>query len=541
VVTKINPDNGGAATLAYSTYLGGGGSDTAQGIAVDSSGAAYVAGITNSSGGTGFPTQDPFQAANGGTFDAFITKINPDSGGAVTLAYSTYLGGTTTDAGDGIAVDSAGAAYVSGFTQSAAFPAQDPITPPQVADTVNGQAFVTKVNPDSGGAATLAYSTYLGGSTAAYDEGYGIAVDSAGAAYVAGETDSTNFPTQDQFQTNQTVTDGFVTKINPDTGGANQTLAYSTYLGGSGYDNGRGIAVDSAGAAYVAGETDSTDFPTQDPIAGQTGDVDGNAYITKVNPDAGGAATLAYSTYLGGSLTDFPNGIAIDSSGAAYPTGTTSSTDFPTQDPIQTAQGGRDAFATKVNADTGGAATLGYSTYLGGTVSSGLQDSGNAIAVDSAGAAYLAGFTPGPDFPTQDPIAGQTSDANGNAYITKLELSSAAAGGGGGSQQAPPQAQSCNGVTATIPGTPGNDKIVGTSAADVIAGLGGNDVIAGLGGKDRICGNAGKDKLNGGPGNDRLLGGSGKDRLKGGRGKDTCIGGSGRDTAGACEKVKSAA
>ena len=425
-VAKLAPDTGGAATLAYSTYLGGdGANEFATGVAVDSQGAAYVAGQTDS---TDFPTVDPIAGQSTGSGNnAFVAKLNPDTGGAVTLGYSTYLGGTGTDNGNAFAVDSSGAAYVTGQTTSSDFPTQDATQP-----TLGGSfdAFVTRLNPEPADVtepstsddASLAYSTYLGGGDV--DSGIGIGIDPAGGAYVGGATRSTGvnpFPTQDAFDSTLSGTqDAFVTKYTPDPGGATApTLAYSTLLGGNAFDSARGLAVDSSGAAYVTGESDSSDYPTQDPF--QTDQPDKDAVVTKINPDPGGAnpVTLAYSSYLGGGGTDFALGIAVDPSGAAYVTGNTASGDYPTKDALQTDQPTTDAFVTKLEPDAGGPVTLGYSTYLGGGGASG-GESGNGIAVDSNGVAYLTGATPAVDFPTQDPIAGQTGRTDGQVYVTRL-------------------------------------------------------------------------------------------------------------------------
>ena len=247
-VTKLNATG---TTLVYSTYLGGGGTDDAVGIAVDSSGNAYVTGLTASAN---FPTSSgAFQTTfGGGPFDVFVTKLNSTG---TALAYSTYLGGSGDDEGDGIAVDSNGSAYVTGVTSSINFP-----TSSGAFQTTFGggpfDVFVTKLNATG---TALAYSTYLGGS--GDDEGFGIAVDSTGNAYVTGLTSSTNFPTSlGAFQTTfgGGPFDVFVTKLNA-TGAA---LAYSTYLGGSNQDEGFAIRVDSTGNAYVAGLTNSTNFPT---------------------------------------------------------------------------------------------------------------------------------------------------------------------------------------------------------------------------------------------------------------------------------------
>ncbi|MGD0199850.1 MAG: SBBP repeat-containing protein, partial [Bryobacteraceae bacterium] len=268
------------------------------------------------------------------------------------LVYSTYLGGSNYERVYGIAVDGAGSAYVTGYTQSTDFPTQSPHqatlrTAPGVQVAVD--VFVTKLTP-AGNA--LVYSTYLGGSD--QDEGYGIAVDAAGSAYIVGSTQSTNFPIQSAYQaTYQVGGAAFVTKLSP----AGNALIYSTYLGGA---DGRGIAVDAAGSAYVTGYTQSSNFPTQSPYqATFQGYFD--AFVTKLTP-VGNA--LVYSTYLGGSWDDGGDGIAVDGAGSAYVTGYTGSTNFPTQSPYQaTLQGSQNAFVTKL---TPAGNALSYSTYLGG-------------------------------------------------------------------------------------------------------------------------------------------------------------------------------
>ena len=321
-----------------------------------------------------------------------------------TLIYSTYLGGSGNDAGNGIAVDVAGAAYLTGNTQSTNFPTQAPF---QGSDAGSFDAFVTKLN--AAGSA-LVYSTYLGGSSD--DNARGIAVDGAGAAYLTGNTWSTNFPTQAPFQGSYGGSfDAFVAKLNA-TGSA---LIYSTYLGGSGVDEAQGIAIDGAGAAYVAGYTNSSNFPTQAPFQGSNaGSFD--AFVTKLN--AAGSA-LVYSTYLGGSDADEAKGITVDGTRAAYVTGDTSSTNFPTQGPFQGSKAGPDdAFVTKLN-DKGSA--LIYSTYLGG---SGV-DEAQGIAIDGAGAAYVAGYTNSSNFPTQAPFQGSEAGSF-DAFVTKLNAAGSA-------------------------------------------------------------------------------------------------------------------
>ena len=250
--------------LDYSTYLGGSGSDGGEGIAVDGKGNAYITGVTDSSN---FPTEEAFQPANAGAFDVFVTKLSRDG---TVLDYSTYLGGSNFDLGLGIAVDGKGNAYVTGLTVSSDFPTEEAFQP---ANAGSFDAFVTKLSRDG---AELVYSTYLGGSSA--DSGESIAVDGKGNAYITGQTISGDFPTEAAFQpANAGSIDAFVTKLSRD--GAE--LVYSTYLGGSGSDSVQGIAVDGKGNAYVTGETLSSDFPTEEAFQpANAGSFD--AFVSKI-------------------------------------------------------------------------------------------------------------------------------------------------------------------------------------------------------------------------------------------------------------------
>ncbi len=324
---KLSPSGN---ALVYSTYLGGSGEDNAVGVALDAAGSAYVAGWTYS---TDLPTVSPFQAALRGTQDAFVLKLSP-TGNA--LVYSTYLGGGRTEISTGIAVDGAGSAYVTGWTESTNFPRRRAYQNMYGGGTWDG--FVTKLSPNG---SALAYSTYLGGAD--FDSCNAIAVDGAGAAFVTGSTSSTGFPTQNPFQaTLAGRSDGFVTRLSP----AGDTLAYSTFLGGSLVDTATGIALDSTGHAYVVGNTGSSNFPLWTPFQAVRVGTPQDGFVTKLAPTGN---ALVYSSYLGGSLVDLPAGVAVDSRGHAYVHGYGLSLNFPTQNPLQALNaGGLDTFVTKV-------------------------------------------------------------------------------------------------------------------------------------------------------------------------------------------------
>ena len=299
-----------------------------------------------------------------------------------TLAYSTYLGGAGAEVGTGIAVDAAGCAYVTGTTASADYPTVAGSY--AVANSGDKDAFVTKVN--AAGSA-LVYSTYLGGSS--WEDDPRIAIDAAGCAYVAGSTASSNFPvTAGAYQTGYSAADLFITKLNA-TGTA---PAYSTYLGGSGTDTASGIAVDTSGAAYVAGHTSGA-FPATAGAFDTTFDttqLDG--FVAKLNATGTG---LAYSTALGGSGEETIGDVAIDSAGCAYVVGKTTSANYPTTAGAYDTSynGNTDGMITKFSAD---GTALAYSSYLGATS----PDLAEGVAVGADGVAVVSGYTASRSFPT---------------------------------------------------------------------------------------------------------------------------------------------
>lgn len=400
-ITKLGP---GGSNLVYSTYLGGSIRDCGNGIAVDAAGNAYVSGWTLS---TNFPTKNAFQPAIGGVTNAFVAKLGP---GGSNLIYSSFLGGDGSylnDWANAIAINAAGNAFVAGSTSSTNFPTRNAFQATLRSPVSN--VFVTKVGPDG---SNLIYSTYLGGSGTTGDFGYGIAVDAAGNAYVTGYTSSTNFPTQNAFQSTlrSPVSNGFVTKLGPD--GSN--LVYSTYLGGSGSnynDYGYAIAVDTSSNAYVTGLTGSTNFPTTINALQRTLGGHQNAFVTKLGPDG---SNLVYSTYLGGNNIDAGFGIAVDASTNAYIAGYTFSSTFPTRNAFQSTLGGQaNAFVTELGAS---GSNLVYSSYLGGNG----DDLGFAIALDATGNAYVTGSTTSTNFPTTNAFQSTLASWYGNAFVTKI-------------------------------------------------------------------------------------------------------------------------
>lgn len=379
--------------LLAGSYLGGNGSDTGYGAALDAKGFIYLCGQTNS---TNFPTAGAFQVDQGST-DAYVTKLKKNGR---SIIYSTYLGGSSGELASRVAVDASGNAYVTGGTASANFPTVNPI---QAAAQGAADGFLAVLNPQGSG---LVFSTYYGGSG---DEiAYGVALDKNRNVYLSGYTDSPNLPLAGSIQGPQGGRDAFMVKINA----AGTAFLRSTYLGGSGDDLGVACAVDKKGSVYLVGIAGSANFPTAGPLMAAQGGND--AFVAKFNP-AGNA--LAYSTYLGGSADDAGYGIAVDAKGNAYVTGQTESADFPNIRAIQGAQGNADVFVSKLN-PAGNA--LVYSTNLGGSAG----DSGWGIGVDAKGNCFVSGNTSSTNFPTVTAFQGDRPGTDG--FVVKLKKSGSA-------------------------------------------------------------------------------------------------------------------
>lgn len=398
------------ASLGYSTYLGFGGDEYGNALAVDGSGNSYITGTTTTFGGT---------------TNIFVAKMSPTG----TNLYYTYFPGTE---GKGIAVDSLGNAYVVGITAAGATITKVNATgTAMVYQAALGWSDVTGVKVDSAGNAyvvgsvnngaagedvavgkvdptgtSFVFSLSFGG--VGTDKGQAIAIDSSGNAYVVGDTTSSNFPLVSAFQTTlRGAQDAFVTKVNA----AGTSLGYSTYLGGNGYDYGAGIALDSSRNAYVTGRTEPLSGVMSFPVTSGTAQVTpggglSDAYVVKFNSLGG----RVYGTYVGGGGAESGASIAVSTSGVAYVTGYTTSANFPTTSLgfQRVTQGGYDAFVSQLST-TG---TYSYSTYLGGSGT----DMGASIAVDTSGNTYVAGKTNSANFPTNVYAPGGLYDA----FVTKF-------------------------------------------------------------------------------------------------------------------------
>jgi hypothetical protein len=399
--------------LVYSTFLGGADFDEGFGIAVDGSGRAYVTGYTES---TNFPTtagvhDDSHNGGSSNGTDVFVTRLSPDG---AALEYSTFLGSTSDEFGEDIAVDSSGRAYVTGWVDPGGtdFP-----TTPGAFDAThneNNDAFITRLTPSGG----LGYSTFLGSTEG--DRGLAIAADGSGRAYVTGDTGfSVGFPTTpDAYDTNPNgFIDAFVTRFTPD----GTALEYSTFLGGGGNDHGESIAVDQAGRAYVTGGASGAviPFPTTETAPDTTHNGSTDAFVTRFTASGD---DLEYSTFLGGALFDLGEGVAIHGSESAYVVGATSSPNFPTTaGSIDTTHNGStDAFVTRLNAS---GTTLESSSFLGGSGT----DNGIDIATDATGRAYVTGSTEDAvtDLPTTVGAFDTTHNGTFDAFVTRISSDAA--------------------------------------------------------------------------------------------------------------------
>jgi len=400
-VAKLDPTG---STLLYLTYFGGAGDESAFGVAIDGESNVLLTGTTSS---LDFPVAQAYQTRlahpDALGFDSFVLKLSADGSN---LVYSTYLGGTGVELEGAIAVDSSGNAYVASSTTSVDLPITNALQEARGgAAAFSADAVIAKFDPMG----QAVFVTYLGG--AREDWGFGIDVDSEGAAWVTGMSSSIDFPAVDAFQNaNRGGFDAFIAKINA----AGDELLYSSYLGGSSDDSGQDIAVDGGGSPYVVGSTGSGDFPATGGVQAEPLNAEGmgqDAFVAKFSPDG---ATLNYATYLGGSGDDLGQGIAVASDGSAYVSGDTTSLDLPATEAFQGAnRGGYDGFSVKLNA---AGSAFDYATYIGGSG----HDGASGIAVDDAGNAFVAGVAFSPDFPVTIGSFQESAGSRIESFVAKL-------------------------------------------------------------------------------------------------------------------------
>jgi uncharacterized protein (TIGR03437 family) len=418
-VAKLNASGNG---LVYSTFLGGAtssqGGDAGFGIAVDTNGNAYVTGLTSSSD---FPRRNADDNTLSGPVDSFLTKLDP----AGALLYSTFVGGNNADTGFDVAVDQFGAAYIVGVTNSTDLASNVRVFTGEGEALAHGEfaepeqnglrgptdGFLIRMQPTG----ARSYARYLGGT--ASEVAFSVATDASNGVYIVGNTASRDFPTSNPLQTSYGGgdSDAFVMKL----AAGNGTLVYATYLGGSGDETSPfllglpllsyGIAIDGSGSAYVAGLTDSSNFPLRNPLRSSLSG-DSEVFLAKLTPTGNG---LVYSTFIGGSGFEFTGGVAVDAQGNAYVSGNTNSGDFPQINAISSGlKGEADAFLVKLN--PAGSAFV-YATLYGG----GGGDLATGVATDAQGNAYLFGLTTSGDLPTANPLQASLRGA-ADTFIAKF-------------------------------------------------------------------------------------------------------------------------
>lgn len=401
----------------YVTLFGGSDGDNIFDVAADPVGNLYLLGTTTSSD---LPTTvGAFASSYGGNFDAFVAKLSPDG---TTLLFSTYLGGSGRDDAVALDIDDAGSVYVTGWTTSRDFP----VTPGAFASSFPGSSatFVAKLSPDG---QTLLYATYLGGVSG--DLPHDLAVDGGGNAVVIGGAESEDFPvTQGSYDsTRNGQTDAYVVKFNPEGTG----LVFGTYLGGSDLDLPQAVAIDGVGGIHVVGVTYSNDFPTTADALSPTpnGGTD-DAFVSRFD-EAG--TSLRYSSFLGGGGSDAAFDVAADASGSVYVAGTTFSADFPTTpDALEAAYlGNGDAFMVRLGA---GGASLSYSTYLGGRLST---EAMGALALDVTGDVVLTGGTDSTDFPLSPGAYDTSYGGMQDAFVLSMRPPTPSPGSGGEAPEFP--------------------------------------------------------------------------------------------------------
>jgi hypothetical protein len=397
-VIKLSPEG----RVLYTTVFGGGANDLARSIVVDPGGNAFVTGTTYS---PDFPLVAATLAGDVGGGAAFVTRLDPS--GKVT--YSDFVSGNNFVSGNDISLDPAGGVYVAGFVLASNLP----VTPGAFQPAKSGplDAYVLKLRADLSG---VEYCTYLGGGAhplsgfaSNYDEIYGVSVDASGSAYVAGVTDAVDFPTTAGAAQSLPggQRDAFVAKLAPD----GRSLVYATRVGGIGDDQASELTIDGTGNAYLVGRTGSPNFPAKNPAQATPGSVT-DAFVTKVNPTGTG---LTYSTVLGGSGTDYGYDVSVDGAGRATVVGQTASANFPVAGAFQTTmKGTADGFVTRL-ASSG--STIELSTFLGGSGWDGLT----GVEATASGA-LVSGFMYSPEMPTSPATQPAFGGGTYDGYVARI-------------------------------------------------------------------------------------------------------------------------
>ncbi|HTS46544.1 MAG TPA: SBBP repeat-containing protein [Bryobacteraceae bacterium] len=405
--------------LTFSTYFSGSNQDIAYAIAHDQNGLIYVAGTTNS---TDFPLAGaPTQATAGGSGDVWVAQIDPNVPAGQGFRFTTYVGGTSTETFGGLAVSPNGDIYLTGSTQSTDFPVTSGAYQSSLTNAPNTNAFVVWINSSQ----SLAYSSYLGGSSP--DVAHGIAIDSHGSIWITGGAQSSDFPTVAAFQSSFVGDqDMFVAGFDPSQSGTN-SLIYSSYLGGTNWDTGRGIAVAADGTLWIAGGTYSFDAPLANAYQPNyhTG---GDAYIAHIDPTMGSSGLL-YATFLGGGSLEEARNVVLDPAGPVIVSGYTVSSDFPiTSNAYQQTYGGdTDGFIAILNPGNASnpSAQLLYSTYFGGANADVPFD----LKRDSSGTLYLSGMTTSAGLPATPGALQPAYDGSLDVFVLRLNPAQAGAAG----------------------------------------------------------------------------------------------------------------
>ena len=447
-------------SVAYSTFLGGAGTDSATSVTVDASGKVYVSGTTTSA--STFSEASTELGPGAGSSDYFIAKIDPTQSGLNSLTYLTFIGGSGDEEGGFLAVDANGNAAIAGTSTSSDFP----VTDGSARTAGTNDATITEINPTG---SQLVFSTLFGGSGAEATQGPGgIAMDTSGNVFVAMDTNSTDLKTTTgAFQTayGGGISDGFLAILQP---GTTPTLKYCTYLGLNAQASVTGIAVDAAGNAFLAGFTTNPggSLNTTNGFQSAYGGDPFDGFVMKIMPAGNGAADLSYATFLGGGSSDKALAIAVGTNlpATAYVTGSTQSSNFPTGGSITALQtslkGTTNAFLSVIsqNAMTG-LTSLAYSSYIGGSET----DTGQSVFFAAQNQIYLTGTTTSWDFPWQDNF--QPFNGDSDAFVTMLDPTSA-------------------GALSLLYSTP----LGGTAPVGVTAGSNGNAIAADASGNVYVAG-----------------------------------------------------